>query len=50
MVLERLFDSLFIQYEKFPQLTCLAAKANGAWVSYSTGQVIQIVNDQSKGL
>ncbi len=50
MVLERLFDSLFIQYEKFPQLTCLAAKENGAWVSYSTGQVIQIVNDLSNGL
>ncbi|MEM6525456.1 MAG: long-chain fatty acid--CoA ligase [Bacteroidota bacterium] len=50
MALERLFDSLFIQKENFPQKAALAAKEDGVWRSYSTDEVIEIVNELSNGL
>ncbi len=50
MSLNLLFDSLLIQQENFPQETSLAAKDGAIWKSYSTAQVLEIVNDLSNGL
>jgi long-chain acyl-CoA synthetase len=48
--LNRLFDGLDYQLEKFHKPDMLAAKENGAWKTYSTGEVKDLVNRLSAGL
>jgi long-chain acyl-CoA synthetase len=47
---KRLFDCLEHQLKNFPKKDMLAAKENGAWVSYSTEAVIEITQQFSAGL
>jgi long-chain acyl-CoA synthetase len=47
---KRLFDCLEHQLKNFPKKDMLAAKENGAWVSYSTEAVIEITKQFSAGL
>ncbi|HXH17462.1 MAG TPA: AMP-binding protein, partial [Chitinophagales bacterium] len=44
----RLFDILQHQLKNSPKDDCLASKVNGQWKKYSTGQVIDIVNQTSR--
>ncbi len=46
----RLFDCLQYQLEKFPKADMLNGKVNGGWLSYSTQQVKDTVNNLSAGL
>jgi len=46
----RLFDILDYQLETYSQETCLAYKSEGKWRSFSTPQVISIVNALSQGM
>ncbi|EMR03098.1 AMP-dependent synthetase/ligase [Cesiribacter andamanensis] len=46
----RLFDLLPQQLKKFPKPDALAYKQGGQWTSYSTEEVINIVNQMSIGL
>lgn len=50
MALERLFDCLYYQFERHPQHTALAAKNKRNWTTYSTNDVVEIVNNLSFGL
>ncbi len=50
MALERLFDCFYHQFEEFPQHIAFATKHNGTWVTYSTNDVVGIVNNLSFGL
>ncbi len=50
MELKRLFDCLYYQWENHPLETCLARKKNGKWVTYSTNEVVEIVNNLSFAL
>lgn len=50
MEVTRLIDLLPNQLEKFPKSDALAAKENGNWKTYSTQQIIEIVNNFSYGL
>src|SRR5262245_14268403 len=47
---QRLFDCLKYQLETNPMETMMAAKENGAWKSYSTRDVVEIVNRLSAGM
>lgn len=47
---KRLFDAVTYQLQKFPKPDMLAAKVNGTWKTYSTGDVAGIVNRFSAGL
>ncbi len=47
---KRLFDIPHYQLANYPQQDMLAAKVNGAWVRYSTQEVIEMANRMSKGL
>ncbi|MGI9543468.1 MAG: AMP-binding protein, partial [Cyclobacteriaceae bacterium] len=46
----RLFDILEYQATHLPQPDCLAAKVDGRWVTYSTQDTMDIVNQFSLGL
>ena len=46
----RMFDFLHEQFFECPKRDMLSAKEEGEWVHYSTGDVINIVNQLSKGL
>ena len=50
MELRRIFDCLYYQWENHPLKTCLARKYKGKWVSYSTNEVVEIVNNISFAL
>jgi long-chain acyl-CoA synthetase len=50
MEVTRLFDLFPYQLEKFAKQDALAAKENGAWKTYSTSEIIDIVNNLSYGL
>ena len=50
MEVTRLFDLLPYQLEQNPKEDCLAYKANGKWIKFSTQQVITLVNKISLGL
>ena len=50
MTAKRLFDCLEYQLQHFPKKYMLSAKENGVWVSYSTEEVVGIVNRFSAGL
>ncbi|MBZ5858679.1 AMP-dependent synthetase/ligase [Flavihumibacter profundi] len=47
---KRLFDCLQLQMKTGPVDDLLAAKEGGAWKKYSTGDVIELVNQLSAGL
>ena len=46
----RIFDSITYQLNRFPKNDMFAAKQNGAWKTYSTGEVQNLVNKLSAGL
>jgi long-chain acyl-CoA synthetase len=46
----RIFDSIAYQLNRFPKNDMFAAKQNGAWKTYSTGEVQNLVNKLSAGL
>jgi long-chain acyl-CoA synthetase len=46
----RLFDCIDLQLRKFPKTDMFGAKQNGQWITYSTQQVQDIVNNFSAGL
>ncbi|WP_462250035.1 AMP-dependent synthetase/ligase [Ferruginibacter sp.] len=46
----RIFDSISYQLNRFPKNDMFAAKQNGAWKTYSTGEVQNLVNKLSAGL
>ena len=46
----RLFDILYYQNEKYPQADAFAAKVNGQWKKYSTGDIIEQANKVSLAL
>lgn len=46
----RLFDSIYIQKQKYAQPDAFAAKVNGAWKQYSTDDVISTANKVSAAL
>ncbi|MDI9364475.1 MAG: long-chain fatty acid--CoA ligase [Flavobacterium sp.] len=46
----RLFDCIELQLRKFPKTDMFCAKENGQWITYSTQQVQNIVNNFSAGL
>ncbi|MFC4232232.1 AMP-dependent synthetase/ligase [Parasediminibacterium paludis] len=46
----RLFDCIDLQLRKFPKTDMFGAKENGQWITYSTQQVQDIVNNFSAGL
>jgi len=50
MEIKRAFDFLYHQYEKYPKADCLGYKYDGKWFTYSTKDVIDIVNRVSLGL
>jgi long-chain acyl-CoA synthetase len=50
MALERLCDIFYFQKETYPLEKSLAGKENGAWRTYSTDEVIDIMNKLSLGL
>ena len=50
MTLERLCDIFYYQKEKYPLQKSIAGKENGAWKTYSTDEVIDIINQLSLGL
>jgi len=50
MIVKRLFDCLEHQLQRFPKKDMLAAKEKGQWITYSTEQVVDIVNRFSAGL
>ncbi|MBV9961725.1 MAG: long-chain fatty acid--CoA ligase [Parafilimonas sp.] len=50
MEVKRLFDCIDHQLQHFPKPDMLNAKVNGEWISYSTQQVKQIVDEFSAGL
>ena len=50
MEITRLFDIPYYQLEKYPKETMFAKKENGKWISYSTQQFIELVNQVSLGL
>lgn len=50
MELQRLFDFLYNQAENYPQQKAISVKRNGEWVSYSTVQIVDLVNKFSRGL
>ncbi len=50
MEIKRLFDCVEYQRQHFPKADMLNAKVNGAWKSYSTEEVKQIVDEFSAGL
>lgn len=50
MEITRIFDILPYQEKKFNLDVCLANKINGQWKTYSTKEVIKIVNSLSRGL
>lgn len=43
----RLFDIIHYQNANFPQSTAISRKENGAWIPYSTQEVIDIANQAS---
>jgi long-chain acyl-CoA synthetase len=47
---ERLFDCMAYQLEKFPKEDMLAAKEQGAWKKYSTGEISEMVDILACGL
>jgi long-chain acyl-CoA synthetase len=47
---KRLFDLLYWQKEQYNLSVSVATKENGNWKTYSTQDVIEIVNNLSKGL
>ncbi len=46
----RIFDSIAYQLNRFPKNDMFAAKQNGEWKTYSTGEVQNLVNRLSAGL
>ncbi len=50
MIIKRLFDCVDHQLTHFPKKDMLAAKENGQWITYSTQQVADTVNNLSAGL
>jgi long-chain acyl-CoA synthetase len=50
MEVRRLFDFLHYQLEELPQSKAFSVKKNGAWVSYSTQQMVDLANRFSYGL
>jgi long-chain acyl-CoA synthetase len=50
MEFERLFDVFYYQQERYPLQVALAEKVNKQWVTYSTADVIQKINEISRGL
>ena len=46
----RIFDSIAYQLNRFSKNDMFAAKQNGAWKTYSTGEVQNLVNKLSAGL
>ena len=50
MEVKRLFDCIDHQLQHFPKPDMLNAKVNGEWISYSTQQVKEIVDELSAGL
>lgn len=50
MVIERIFDVLDLQIEKYNLAKALSRKENGEWISYSSQEVKDIVNQVSAGL
>lgn len=49
MEVKRLFDCIDHQLSNFPKANMLASKTNGAWHSYGTKKVQEIVNALSAG-
>lgn len=50
MEVTRLFDILDHQLQTFPKTDALACKADGSWVTYSTVELKELVNQLSTGL
>lgn len=50
MEITRIFDTLQVQLENNPLEVCLAAKEDGKWKTYSTEEVLEIINQLSLGL
>ncbi len=46
----RLFDTIYYQNAKYPQKVCITSKHDGQWVSYSTQELIDVVNEVSRGM
>ncbi|WP_432711688.1 AMP-dependent synthetase/ligase [Pedobacter sp.] len=46
----RVFDLLHYNLEKFPKQDFVNGKKSGNWISYSTQQFVEIVDDLSRGL
>lgn len=47
---KRVFDVLQVQAESYPSDAALGEKINGEWISYSTFEIIKIVNRVTMGL
>lgn len=46
----RLFDIIYFQNEKYPKTDAFTGKENGQWRKYSTGEVVDLVNQVSCSL
>jgi long-chain acyl-CoA synthetase len=50
MAVTRIFDLIPQQIAKYPKDDALATKENGKWITYSSAQILEIVNTVSIGL